>query len=270
MMRPAEGIRRRAGVFACALIAGMIVAGSRAVLSQGSAQTRGADASALRTVWGEPNLAGVWGGIAPGATPGRDTFNLAQLERLYKPEASAQIKKLTSKDDPGLKCIPQAFPRAALLGQPIQIVQGPGIMVVMTEAFHTFRTIPTDNRRRDPDLLFPMYLGDSIGRWEGDTLVVDVTAFNGESWLANATDKPTAASSGIWPTSDSLHVIERWRRADATTLEYEATIEDPSMLTAPWRTPKIQFKRQTRDRIEVNKCFVDDATTLPTKLRAAK
>ena len=157
-----------------------------------------------------------------------------------------------------------------LMGQPIQIVQGPGVVVVMTEAFHSFRTIPTDNRRRDPDLLFPMYLGDSVGRWEGDTLVVDVTSFNAESWMANPADRPTPTSSGIWPTSFTLHVVERWRRVDANTLEYEATVEDPTLLTGPWRTPKVQLRRHTRDRIEVEKCFPDDPATLPARLRAAK
>src|SRR5262245_52388054 len=120
--------------------AGLIIFDPRAVLTQSGAP---ANPSALRTAWGEPSLAGVWAAATPNATPGRDTFNLGQLERLYKPEARAQMQKLTAKDDPALKCVPQAFPRAALLGQPIQIVQGPGVMVVMMEAFHGFRTIAT-------------------------------------------------------------------------------------------------------------------------------
>jgi hypothetical protein len=253
-------VTSRVAAFGCALAAALIIIAPTAVLTQGP----------LRTPWGEPSLAGVWQPAGLGATPGRDGFNLSQLERLYNSDARLEIKKLTTKDDPGLKCIPQAFPRAMLMGQPIQIVQGPGIVAVMTEAFHSFRTIPTDNRRRDPDLLFPTYLGDSVGRWEGDTLVVDVTSFNGESWLANATDKPSATSSGIWPTSFTLHVIERWRRVDATTLEYEATVEDSTLLTGQWRTPKVQLRRQARDRIEVEKCFPDDPSTRPAKLRAAK
>jgi hypothetical protein len=246
--------------FGCALTAALMVIAPRAALTQGPS----------RTPWGEPSLAGVWTPAGLGATPGRDGFNLSQLERLYNSDARAEIKKLSTKDDAALRCVPQAFPRAMLMGQPIQIVQGPGIVAVMTEAFHSFRTIPTDNRRRDPDLLFPTYLGDSVGRWEGDTLVVDVTSFNGESWLANSTDRPSATSSGIWPTSFTLHVIERWRRVDAATLEYEATVEDSTLLTGQWRTPKVQLRRQTRDRIEVEKCFPDDPTTRPAKLRAAK
>jgi len=260
----------RAVALGCTLAMALLVVAPRAVLTQSAGTARGAEASPLRTAWGEPNLAGVWGPAALGATPGRDTFNLTQLERLYNSDAQLEIKKLTTKDDPALKCIPPAFPRAMLMNQPIQIVQGPGIVAVMTEAFHTFRTIPTNNPRRDPDLLFPMYLGDSVGRWEGDTLVVDVTSFNGESWLANSTDRPTATSRGIWPTSFTTHVVERWRRVDANTLEYEATVDDSTLLTGQWRTPKVQLRRHTRDRIEIEKCFSDEPGTLPAKLRAAK
>jgi len=236
-----------------------------------AAQTRvgqPARESAQRTTWGEPDLTGVWGGVDLTARPGKDTLNLAQLEHLYK--ADARPKELSAKDDPGLKCLPQAFPRAALLGQPIQIVQRPGLLVVLTEAFHTFRTIPTDNRPHPKDFLFPMYLGDSTGRWDNDTLIVDVTSFNGESWLANATDKPAASSRGVWPTSDMLHVVERWRRTGADTLEYEATVDDPAALTGQWKTPKIVFRRQTRNRIDVGKCFVDDPATVPPKVAAAR
>ena len=236
-----------------------------------AAQTRAGGAggaSPLRTSWGEPDLTGVWGGVDLTARPGKDALNVAQLERLYKPDA--RPKELSAKDDPGLKCLPQAFPRAALLGQPIQIVQRPGLFVVLTEAYHTFRAIPTDNRPHPKDFLFPMYLGDSTGRWDNDTLVVDVTSFNGESWLANATDKPAASSRGVWPTSDMLHVVERWRRIDANTLQYDATVEDPGMLTGQWNTPKIVFKRQARNRIDVGKCFVDDPATVPPKIAASR
>jgi len=260
-------LRARRRVPVVATLALLVVCGAAVVAAQ-TRVSQPAGGSALRTTWGEPDLTGVWGGVDLTARPGKDALNLAQLERLYK--ADARPKELSAKDDPGLKCLPQAFPRAALLGQPIQIVQRPGLFIVLTEAFHTFRTIPTDNRPHPKDFLFPMYLGSSTGRWDNDTLVVDVTSFNGQSWLANATDKPAASSRGIWPTSDMLHVVERWRRTGADTLEYEATVDDPGMLTGQWKTPKIVFKRQTRNRIDVGKCFVDDPTTVPPKVAAAR
>ena len=106
--------------------------------------------------------------------------------------------------------------------------------------------------------MFPSHLGDSTARWEGDTLVVDVISFNGEGWLASGQDKPTTASTGVWLTSAAMHVVERWRRIDADTLEYQATVEDPETLTMAWETPTITFKRQSIDRIEEALCRPED------------
>jgi hypothetical protein len=219
-----------------------------------------ASAAVPRTSWGEPDLSGIWLAVTPGAGV-VDTFNLAQLERLYTSEARATISKLTASDDPIRRCYPPLFPRAVILGKPIQIVQTPGLVVVLTEALHSFRVIPSDGRPRREDLLFPTYLGDSVAKWDGDTLVVDVVSFNGEGWLANPRDKPSASSTGVWPTSPELHVIERWRRIDADTLEYRATVEDPGVLTGPWQTAPVRFTRETARRIEVEKCFVDEPST---------
>ena len=182
-----------------------------------STQTTGK--SALRTVWGEPDLMGVWKGEKLGFRGGRDTFNLTQLERLYRPDAQARMKQMSGKDDPSLKCMPQSFPHAAVLGWPIQILQSPNRLFVFSEAFHTYRIIPTTGQHQPLDHLIPMWLGDSAAHWDGDTLVVDVLSFNGQTWLASSQDKPTRSSTGAWPTSDSLHVVERWRRVDADTLE---------------------------------------------------
>ena len=234
------GDPRLRALAALALMLGL--AGAAVTGLQGS--QAGASAEAPRTPWGEPDLSGTWGGVTLGATRGKDTFNLAALERLYKPEARAAASALSAKDDPILRCYPPSFPRAAILGKPIQIVQQPGLMVVLTEALHAFRAIPTNGRPHPEDLLFPTYLGDSVAQWEGDTLVVDVVSFNGEGWLANPRDKPGASSRGVWPTSDELHVTERWRRIDADTLEYQATVEDPGMLTGRWQPAPVRFTRQ--------------------------
>jgi hypothetical protein len=211
------------------------------------------------TPWNEPDLSGVWRGVSLGAAGGRDTFNLAQLERLYTPAARARMTQLSARDDPTLRCLPPAFPRAAMLGHALQIVQRPGFAFVFTEAYPAARIIPTTGRPHTGEqYLYPTHMGDSTARWEGDTLVVDVISFNGQGWLASGGDKPTGASAGVWPTSQALHVVERWRRVDAGTLEYRATVEDPQMLTAPWETPMVTFARQPADRIEEALCFLDD------------
>jgi hypothetical protein len=211
---------------------------------------------------------GVWQGPKLGATPEQDSFNLTQLERLYRPEARAKMTQISATDDPAQSCVPQPFPRAAVLGGPIQIVQRPGMMLVLTEAFHTFRYVPTDGRgHQSNDYLFPTFVGHAAGRWEGDTLVVDVIRFR-QPWLAGSGDRPTQTSTGVWPTSEALRVVERWRRVDPDTLEYQARVEDSSMLTAPWDSPRILLKRLPSNQIGEVKCLVDDPVTPPASYLA--
>jgi hypothetical protein len=173
------------------------------------------------------------------------------------------MAQLSANDDPTVRCLPAAFPQALMLGWPIQIVQKPGGMIVLTEAFASFRNIPTDGRGHlPPDVLIPLTVGDSAARWEGETLVVDVISFR-DAWLARSTDRPTQASTGVWPTSESLHVIERWRRVDADTLEYQARVEDAMMLTAAWATPTITLTRQPAQKIQETMCASNDPATPP-------
>ena len=225
--------------------------------TRGTAPATTTAGRAPRTPWGEPDLSGIWAGAGLGATPGHDTFNLTELERLYRPETRAKMRQLSEKDDPALRCIPYTFPRAIALPRPFQIIQAPGLVTVLIESMHTFRIIPTDGRHHPgPELLFPTFHGDSVGRWEGDTLVVDVVGTNGETWLADGRARPTATSTGAWLTSDALHVVERWRRVDSGTLEYRATIEDPKVLSGPWKTPAVVVKRAPVDQIqEANACM---------------
>ena len=249
-------------VVGAVLVGAALLVGVRVAMDENGAPARattGAGSFSARTAWGEPNLTGVWKGVHLGASSGRDTFNLAKLEALYTPEARARMKEHSAKDDPTMRCAPPAFPRAAMLGHAVQIVQRPGFAFVFTEAYPVFRIIPTTGRAHtSKQYLFPTYMGDSTARWEGDTLVVDVISFNDEGWLASPEDRPTSASTGVWLTSDAMHIVERWRRVDADTLEYQASVEDPKTLTAPWETPTITFKRQTVDRIEEVLCRPED------------
>ena len=203
---------------------------------------------------GKPDMTGVW---APGGFGGET--GLAELEKLYTPAARAQIQRLGEADDPLLRCLPYGVPRSTVSSPwPFQIVQRTGMTVVLTEYYHAFRLIPTDGSPHPEDLL-PTYFGDSVGRWDGDTLAVDVVGFNGKTWLADARDRPTPSSRGVWLHSDALHVVERWRLADADTLEYQAVVEDPKMLSGPWTTPKVTLRRQPFKKIGEGMCF--DTTT---------
>jgi len=112
-----------------------------------------------------------------------------------------------------------------------QILQIPGYVVIHYEMIHAARIIPTDGRAHRPSHL-RSWDGDSVGRWDGDTLVVDVTNYNGKGWIA--TNAAAGRMRGILQ-SDALHVVERFTRVSARTIHYDVTIDDPKMYTRPWK-----------------------------------
>jgi hypothetical protein len=203
---------------------------------------------APRMADGKPDLSGVWwtggdvggrgfnsagrgagrGGRGAAGAPAPPTFT-----GLYTPAAAEAAKKLADKDDPTLKCIPTAFGtlNVSLLdvGAVGQIIATPKFVVMLSETFHGFRLVPTDGRPHR-DEVPPSYRGDSVGHWEGDVFVVETKNFNDDTWIW--------AEGRSSPHSDQLRVVERYRRVDRNTLEVEATLHDPKMLTAPWVVPK--------------------------------
>ena len=169
----------------------------------------------------------------------------------YKPEYAAKVEAIftsqygaTTPDDPQYDCKPMGVPRASMT--PLQFVQTPKMVVILYESNfigQTYRIIYTDGRPHPKDL-DTSFLGDSIGHWEGDTLVVDVTGLNDETWLGGAQghSEPGAPSEGgshqivehhALIHSDQEHVTERYTR-HGNMLVYEATVEDPVMFTKPW------------------------------------
>jgi hypothetical protein len=149
---------------------------------------------------------------------------------LYKPEHWDKVQDLDvngNLKDPEIKCYPEGIPR---IGAPNKIVQTPTEIIFLYQRHNTFRVIPIDGREHDPirsqDLT---YYGDSIGKWEGDTLVIDSVGFTDESWLA-------------WPGyfhSNNMRVVERVRR-EGNTLTWQATIHDPDVLMQPWEMNPIR------------------------------
>ena len=165
-----------------------------------------------------------------------------------------------SKDDPESYCLPPGVPRYTGTPFPFQILQLPDRVVILYEQSHMYRTIFMDGRKHTPaDQLNPTWLGESIGHWEGnDTLVVDTIGFNGRTWLDYVGH----------PTSEKLHVIERYRRPDFNTLSYEATIEDSVAYTKPWTTSLRIYFRPGWDLMEYvclenNKDLIHLNTTEP-------
>jgi len=158
----------------------------------------------------------------------------------YKPEYMRQVQAIADTQfgnasplDPQYDCKPLGIPRGALRGSndpAMQIVQNADVVAFLYEdrPGPYFRLVYIDGRPH-PDNLDESFYGDSIGHWEGDTLVVDVVGLNDETWLGSGTIGPRLAMMH----SNKEHVIERWTR-NGDTLTYQATVEDPVMFTKPW------------------------------------
>ncbi len=175
---------------------------------------------------GKPDLSGVWEpngnkyvrDIAADLKPGDVPFQ-PWAKALYE----QRIDGSHSREDPDANCLPQGVPKINAAPAPWRIVQTPGYIVIVYEAFNLWRQVFLDGRRPAPDPN-PTWMGYSTGKWEGDTLVVDTTGFNGKAWLDQLGK----------PSTEALHVIERFRRKDFGHMEIQITIDDPKAYTRPW------------------------------------
>lgn len=144
----------------------------------------------------------------------------------YQPWGLEKRKDLIENhayDDPQAHCYASGVPRVNYAPFGFQIMQNKGMVAMSYENFHLYRFIPTTPRPKLPDHI-KLFMGQSRGRWEGDTLVVEVTNQNGRTWLDMASNF----------TTENLHVVERWTLTAPDTLSYEATLTDPSLYTRPW------------------------------------
>jgi hypothetical protein len=140
-----------------------------------------------------------------------------------KPTFGPKNFAVAETNDPVYKCFPPGTPRIYFHPFPMEIIQTPGRVLMFFEYDHLVRQIYTDGRPHRDDLP-ASWLGDSTGRWEGDTLVVETVNFNDQTWIDRR---------GV-PHSDQLKVTERIRRIDAKSLQVDITIEDPIAFTRPW------------------------------------
>jgi hypothetical protein len=126
--------------------------------------------------------------------------------------------------DPHVRALLDGVPRNNYVPGGMQVVQVPGYVLILYESNHAYRIIPIDGR---PHIgaNAKLWMGDSRGRWEGNTLVIDVTNFNEDTWID---------SHGSFH-SDALHVVERWTMVGPDRIEYEVTLEDPKVFTRPWK-----------------------------------
>ena len=176
--------------------------------------------------------AGTWETGAIGAVPGGQgvvegstiPYLAAALE-----QKKANLAKRREKD-PEAKCYLPGLPRANYMPYPFQIVQSPRGVLFVYEYASANRLI---NMGKPAEALSDTWMGTNNGRWDGDTLVVDVTGLNGLAWFDRAGDF----------ASDKLHVVERFTRTDRDHLQYEATIEDPTVFSRPWKISMPLYRR---------------------------
>jgi hypothetical protein len=207
---------------------------------------------APRTPDGKPNLNGIWQvlntanwdiqGHAAAAGP---TVPLGAIGAVppgpgvveggaipYLPEAAAKKKENFANRlrlDPEVFCYLPGVPRATYMPYPFQIVQSRSHIMISYEYASATRIINMENPKKAP---IDSWMGWSNGHWEGDTLVVDVTGLNDETWFDRAGNFH----------SDALHVVERYTPRSADTMRYEATIEDPKVFSRPWKMSMILYR----------------------------
>jgi hypothetical protein len=276
--------RQRAWMTAGVLAGAMCLAGPQ-LSAQGNNTSK---PETPRTADGKPDLTGRWGGGGGGGggvpTSGFDadgnyetvtirrgnspvnserdpgmTFRYISNLPLYKPEHWDRVDYLDNygnKEDPAFHCFPDGVPR---MGAPDMIIQQPNQVIFLYGNGNKFRVIPTDGRPHHPIWSKDQTLmGDPVGRWEGDTLVIDVVGFSEDSWLG-------------WPGyfhSAEMRVIERLRR-EGNTLIYQATVEDP-VLMEPWVMDEERLNLNTNPNayfVETPHCIESDGANMYTRER---
>ncbi|MBI4886248.1 MAG: hypothetical protein HY824_04080 [Acidobacteria bacterium] len=169
----------------------------------------------------------------------------------YQPWAAARRKENAEhwlERDPEIRCFMPGVPRATYLPYPFQILQGADTVLIAYEFAGTTRTV---HLKEVPNNPAPTWMGLSRGRWEGETLVVDVTDFNDQTWFDRAGNFH----------SEALHVVERYTPVSPYHLMYEATIEDPKVFTRPWKIRMPLYRRfEPTAQIHEYKCteFVEE------------
>jgi hypothetical protein len=187
------------------------------------------------------DLSGVWMERQNTITFGSEVSDfMPWAEEKYKSVKPGYGPRATpDSEDPILNCLPPGVPRIMMIPFPMQVIQTPSEVVVLFEYDHFIRHIYLD-RRQHPKELDLTWMGDSVGWWEGNTLVVDTFGLNDKTWLDQVGH----------PHSDALHVVERIRRIDHDTLRDDLTIDDPKAYKKPWMGRQVFKLRPTWHLLE--------------------
>jgi hypothetical protein len=211
-----------------------------------------------RTSDGKPDLQGIWQVLNTAnwdLQPHSGSYNVpagpgvVEGDQIpYLPSALAKKQenlKNRATADPLTKCFMAGVPRTMYLPYPFQILQTPQAVVVVSEYVHSWRYVPLYNLPHIDG--YEAWMGDSRGRWDGNTLVVETIGLNDETWFDNAGDYH----------SDALKVTERFTRTAADVIDYEATIDDSKVFSRPWKI-KMQLHRRTDlTRVLENECYLN-------------
>jgi len=151
----------------------------------------------------------------------------------YLPAAAAKKKENAENwltRDPEIKCFMPGIPRMIYMPYPFQIIQGKDTILMASEFASASRTVRMNTREKSPT---DTWMGWSVGRWEGNTLVIDVTDQIDQTWFDRAGNFH----------SEALHVVERYAPIDRNTISYDATMEDPKVFTRPWKISMPLYRR---------------------------
>lgn len=237
-----------------ALVAALVLAASTAPAL--------AQAPLKRLPDGTPDISGVYQADGGGANQGLEKRaataltpggrgvvvdppdGLLPMQPWARAENEARRAPERGYDDPTAHCFVAGVPRSTYVPSPFQILQPPGYVVLLYERM-SWRQVPLDGRKHLDDST-RLWQGDSVGHWEGDTLVVETRNLNGKTWLDEL--------GGIVTHQET--VVERFIPVDGTNLRYEATVTDPGAYTRPW-TIAMALRRMNNELLEVA-CLEDD------------
>lgn len=236
--------RGSAGIFACTIMAGVLAGCSDNTSTNTSTTTETASSAPVEN---PQDIHGVWwiteatdvlkpsdGSAIPFTAEGQKAYDANK----------AGLKDGSLTDEARLRCVPDGLPRILGAPYPMQIVQTPGQTTIVHEVNHVFRITFMDGQHPSDEDALPFFMGHSVGKWEGDTLVIDTVHFN---------DKTFLDGTGL-PHSDKLHVVERIRKINGgKQLEDVVTIEDPVMYAKPW-TVRFVFDHRPDVRMEEYVC----------------